>query len=98
MRIRGVAHEGPTPATDDLDDARLLASAQAGDLDAVGVLYDRHAAVLYRLAACLAGPQAAETVVVEVLVSALTRPGAVSGGRPLPAQLLRLTERACRGR
>lgn len=79
-------------------EAGLLAAALDGDLDAVGSIYDLHAASLYRVAQCLLGSTAvAEHVVVTILVRACTSPGVV---RPdagsLRTALLCLTQRECR--
>lgn len=79
-------------------DAALLSAALAGDVQAVGAVYDDHAGPLYRLAACLLGSTAAaEDVVVDVLGQACTVPGAVEvGEQSLRSALVQFTYRRCR--
>jgi DNA-directed RNA polymerase specialized sigma24 family protein len=74
---------------------RLLRRAQRGDQSAVAAVYDCHAAALYRLAVCLVGRPLAERVVVDVLVTACTRPDVLTGGGSLRTRLVRLTHRTC---
>lgn len=85
-------------------DAAVLSAALAGDIEAVGAIYDDHAAPLYRLAVCLLGArEAAEDAVVDVLGRACTVPGAVQvgvgvgvGEQSLRTALVQLTYRRCR--
>jgi RNA polymerase sigma-70 factor, ECF subfamily len=78
----------PTPVDD--PDAALIARAQAGDIEAFGVLVERHRDVVLRVARRIVGPDEADDVAQDALLRAFHRLGSFRGDAPFRAWLLRI--------
>jgi RNA polymerase sigma-70 factor (ECF subfamily) len=76
VRARSVEAELEIP------DATVVAAVAAGDLDALGTLYDRYAPDLVSFVARIAGPEEAEDVVHTVFMRVLQRAAAFDATRP----------------
>lgn len=77
----GATH-GQRRSWDDVTDEQVLAGVAAGDLEAVGVLYDRHAALVFGLAVRLTRDHAvAADVVQQVFVTVWLRADTFSADR-----------------
>ncbi len=77
----GATH-GQRRSWDDVTDEQVMAGVAAGDLEAVGVLYDRHAALVFGLAVRLTRDHAvAADVVQQVFVTVWLRADTFSADR-----------------
>jgi RNA polymerase sigma-70 factor, ECF subfamily len=78
-----------TTSVNDLDDLNLIAAISAGDTGALEALYDRYAAVVYRMALRIVKtPELAEDVVQEVFWRVWRRSGSFERDRGRVAQWL----------
>lgn len=74
------------------DDARLILKLQSGDLEALGLLYDRHRLPVYRTALAITHDQdAAEDILQEVFLRLHTYVHRVDTSLPLSPWLYRIT-------
>ena len=71
-----------------MDDHGLLARVKRGDEEAFSELYARHQAAIYRYAAHMCGPAAADDVVQETFLALLRRPQAFDAARGTVAAYL----------
>src|SRR5438105_1636837 len=79
-----------------MDDAVMWAGLVRGDPEALGALYDCHAAAAYGLAVRLVGPAAAEDVVHDSFVAVLSNPAAYDPERgAFRSWLLRVVHNRC---
>ncbi len=86
----------PTPGNDShrqmSDDGRLIQRLQTGDLDALGLLYDRHRLPVFRTALAITHDQdAAEDILQEVFLRLHTYVHRVDTSLPLSPWLYRIT-------
>jgi RNA polymerase sigma-70 factor (ECF subfamily) len=73
-------------------DASHILRLQAGDLDALGILYDRYRLVVYRTALAITrDPDVAEDILQEVFLRLHTYAASVKPELPLPPWLYRVT-------
>jgi len=73
-------------------DRELIFSLQSGDVDALGALYDRHSALVYRTAYAITGdPDAASDLLQDVFVRLSRFAHRVDPRRPLEPWLYRMT-------
>ena len=81
------------------DDRELLERIKAGDTDAAGALFDRHAPVLLRFATRLLSDRAtAEEVTQEVFVKVISRAHQYDGRAEVASWLFAIAANACRDR
>ena len=74
------------------DDAPLILRLQSGDLEALGILYDRYRLVVYRTAlAIIRDPDAADDLLQEVFLRLHTYAASVKPELPLAPWLYRVT-------
>ncbi|MFQ5406800.1 MAG: RNA polymerase sigma factor [Anaerolineales bacterium] len=74
------------------DDSQLIARLQAGDLDALGELYDRYRLLVYRTAlSVVRNPDSAEDITQDVFLRLYDYSSRVDRSRPLPPWLYRVT-------
>jgi RNA polymerase sigma-70 factor (ECF subfamily) len=91
-RSQAVRCPATVPATlATVTDETLVRRTLTGDLDAFGALVDRHGAVVYRVAARIAGRADAEDVAQDALLRAFHGLGGFRGETPFRAWLLRIT-------
>lgn len=73
-------------------DSELIISLQSGDIDALGTLYDRHSALVYRTAYAIAGdPEMASDLLQDVFVRLSRFSHRIDPRRPLEPWLYRMT-------
>jgi RNA polymerase sigma-70 factor (ECF subfamily) len=74
------------------EDGALIRRLQTGDLDALGVLYDRHRLTVYRTALAITrDPEAAEDILQEAFLRLHAHADHVDTRLPLPPWLYRIT-------
>jgi RNA polymerase sigma-70 factor (ECF subfamily) len=79
-----------------VDDTALVASVQAGDVDAFEALYKQHAARIYSLASRMAGsPDEGEDLVQEIFLQAYRKLGSFKGDASVGTWLYRLAVNHC---
>jgi DNA-directed RNA polymerase specialized sigma24 family protein len=92
----GSYRAGAEPRSARFDERALVRLALRGDVSAPGQIFDRHGTALFSLACTLLGDhEDAESVVVEVIVAACSKPGATRPGGSLRHELARLTYLRC---
>ncbi len=73
-------------------DSELIISLQSGDIDALGTLYDRHSALVYRTAYAITGdPEMASDLLQDVFVRLSRFSHRIDPRRPLEPWLYRMT-------
>jgi RNA polymerase sigma-70 factor (ECF subfamily) len=74
------------------NDQALVLAVQAGSLDALGVLYDRHRRMVYRTALAICGdPEAAADLLQDVFLRLFRFARRIDSNRPLEPWLYRVT-------
>jgi RNA polymerase sigma-70 factor (ECF subfamily) len=75
-----------------ISDSELVCSLQAGSLEALGVLYDRHRGLVFRTALAITGDaEAADDLLQEVFLRLHRFASHIDSGRPLEPWLYRMT-------
>ena len=75
-----------------ISDSKLVCSLQAGSLEALGVLYDRHRGLVFRTALAITGDaEAADDLLQEVFLRLHRFASHIDSGRPLEPWLYRMT-------